>query len=311
MADYLPPLNALRAFEAAARLQSFKNAASELNVTPAAVSQQIRQLEEHIGAKLFVRTTRSLTLTDKGRRTAPLLRQAFDLLHGAARELRDAPDAQTLMVSVNPSFGSLWLLPRLERFAAAHPEIRVGVESTAVLADFQRGNVDIAIRQGRGNYAGLACDLLLSDFALVVCSPRYLDQGKPLSEAADLKGQPLLHVDWPMETAAAPSWQRWQRHHGLEALDISGGMRFSTEDLAVRAALAGMGFVLATYAYVSDDLKAGRLVRALPEKYDMPTVFHHYLVYPPLVQGRPKKVAIFRDWLLSEVASRKKHMTSV
>ncbi len=305
MGDYLPPLNALRAFEAAARLQSFKEAAGELHVTPAAISQQIRLLEDHLDAKLFIRTTRSLALSERGAAAFPLLREAFDSLHAAAKQLRGSPSDKAITVSVNPSFGSLWLLPRLERFNQAHPDIPVRVESTNAFADFQRGQVDIAIRQGRGNYPGLACDLLIADFALVVCSPHLLEKNTPLTSPDQLAGRPLLHVDWPMEKGAAPSWDRWRVHHKLDALDLSQGTRFSMEDLAVRAAMAGMGFALATYAFVANDLIEGRLVRALPPAFDMPTVFHHFVVYPPLQKGRPEKVAVFRDWLLAETRANR------
>jgi LysR family glycine cleavage system transcriptional activator len=300
MNKMLPPLNGLRAFEAAARLQSFKQAAEELNVTPAAISQQIRQLEQHLGAALFVRTTRALELSPRGRRAFPLVKEAFDRLHAAAREMRGAPEEDVLTVSLTATFGTCWLLPRLERFRRAHPEFNVRIDASSRFADFRSDGVDIAIRCGRGTYEGLTSELLMSDVAFVACSPRLLDGGRPLNGPEELAGRDLLHVDWIMEAEAQPSWARWKRHHGITGLDVEGGMRFTMEDMGIRAAIAGMGFSMVTRAFVIDDLAEGRLVRALPERYDMPTVFHHYVVYPPLRNGRPQKVAMFRDWLIEE-----------
>lgn len=303
MKPYLPALSGLRAFEAAARHLSFTKAAAELNVTPAAISQLIRQLEDQVGNKLFSRTTRSLELTERGRAALPHLRDAFDKLHAGARELRGELGRDMITVSVNPSFGSSWLLPRLVDFHAAHPGISVRVDARDELADFQRDDVDIAIRQGRGNYKGLTSELLISDVALLVCSPTLLAGGKALKAPQNLAGKTLLHVDWQIEAEAAPTWERWAGYHGVEGLDLSGGLRFSLEDMAVRAAISGMGVALVTRAYVSDDLAAGRLVRALPSKFDMPSVFHHFVVYPPLTKDKRKKVVLFRDWLFQQVSA--------
>lgn len=299
----LPSLKGLRAFEAAARHQSFAKAAGELGVTPAAISQQIRQLEDVLGIALFSRTTRSLALTERARAAVPFLKDGFDGLEAAARELRKDSGKNTVTVSVTSSFGSCWLLPRLESFRRAHPDITVHLDARSGLSDFASDGVDLAIRQGRGSYQGLKSERLISDVALVVCNPALLDGKNVLGSPLEMAGKPLLHVEWQMESAAAPTWLRWIGHHAIDGLDTSPGMRFSMEEFAVRAAIAGMGFALVTKAFVSDDLANGQLARALPRKFDMPTEFHHYVVYPPQPGGQPGKVMKFRDWLFEEVAS--------
>ncbi len=299
----LPSLRGLRAFEAAARHQSFAKAAGELGVTPAAISQQIRQLEDALGVALFSRTTRSLALTERGRAAVPFLKDGFDSLEAAARELSRDSERNTLTVSVTPSFGSCWLLPRLHRFRQKHPDITVHLDATGDLANFEGDGVDIALRQGRGSYKGLKSELLIADFALVVCNPRLLGGTGALPSPAELAGKTLLHVEWQMEAAAAPTWRRWSEYHEVEGLDTSEGMRFTMEEFAVRAAIAGLGFALVTRAFVSDDLASGQLVRALPQAFDMPTKFHHYVVFPPMTDREAGKVVKFRDWLFEESAS--------
>lgn len=300
MKSYLPALGALRAFEAAARHLSFTKAAHELNVTPAAVSQLVRQLEDQVGNKLFIRTTRSLELTERGRAAWPHLRDAFDRLHAGARELRNAPSPDMITVSVTPSFGSCWLMPRLMDFHAMHPGIAVRLDARDELCDFKRDDVDIAIRQGRGHYKDLTSELLMPDVALVVCAPALLEGRASQTPQRLLKQKTLLHVDWQIAADAAPTWARWAEYHGVEGMKLSGGLRFSIEDLAVRAAISGLGIALVTKAFVADDLTSGRLVRALPEKYDMPTVFHHYLVYPTPSQEKRKRITLFRNWLVRQ-----------
>ena len=300
MKSPLPSLNGLRAFEAAARHLSFAKAAEELNVTPAAISQQVRHLEDQLGIELFWRTTRSLRLTDHAKSVKPLLRDAFDLLHQVAEELQNRDqDIRTITVSVTPSFGSRWLLPRLEKFQADNPEYTVRLDATYDFADFRRHRVDVAIRHGFGEYEGLTSELLVRDAAFVVCAPQLAKSLGPFSSPRDLASKNLLHVDWQTQGEFAPSWSRWVAYHGTEDFEFSYGPRFSMEDMAVRAAIAGMGLALVTRSSVEDDLIAGRLVRALPSDYDMPTDYHHFIVYPPLRSGKPKKVAIFRDWLLA------------
>ncbi len=297
----LPPLNSLRAFEAAARHLSFRQAAEELNVTPAAISQQIKQLEALLGVALFTRTTRALSLTEAAETALPLMTRGFDSLQDAVRSLKTQRDGGILTVSVSPSFGMRWLLPRLERFRQGHPDFDVRIDASNNLADFERGGVDIALRYGRGRYEGLTSELLISDVAFPVCSPALLAPPHRLADPGDLRHHALLHVDWVMEPDAAPTWARWLRFAGVKEIETRGGLRFSMDDMAVSAAIGGLGVVIAARAFVMADLVAGRLVKPFAAKFDMPTDFQHYAVYPAAKAGQAK-VSAFLDWVRAEVA---------
>ena len=302
MSRRLPPLNSLRAFEAAARYLSFTKAAEELHVTAAAVSQQVKILEEYFNVPLFRRLTRALMLTDAGQSVLPVLQEGFDKLAEADRLLRNRQDERVLTVSVPPSFGAKWLVPRLDRFRQAHPEYDVRIDATDVKVDFRQDNTDIALRYGRGNYKGLIAERLLSEFVIPVCSPD-LQQGEhPLKKPDDLRYHTLLHVEWKMENEAAPNWRMWLRAAGNEDIDSDRGPRFSLETMAVQAASEGQGVALASSALVSDDIAAGRLVRPFPDTGKHETEFCYYVVYPKVHLERPK-VKAFRDWVISEVGA--------
>ena len=203
----LPPLNGLRAFEAAARYLSFTKAAEELHVTAAAVSQHVKTLEDYFGVQLFRRLTRALMLTDAGQSVLPVLQEGFDKLAEADRLLRNRHDERVLTVSVPPSFGAKWLVPRLERFRQAYPEYDVRIDATDVKVDFKQDNTDIALRFGRGHYKGLVAENLLSEFVILVCSP-VLQRGEhPLRKPEDLRHHTLLHIEWRLEDEAAPNWR--------------------------------------------------------------------------------------------------------
>lgn len=301
MQKSLPSLTGLRAFESAARHLSFRKAADELSVTPAAISQQIRQLEEQLNVLLFHRTTRSLALTTQGQAAVPLLIDGFNCLHEAADKLRGESAGNTVTVSVNPSFGSCWLLPRLHHFSEQHPDISIRVEASNEFANFQRGNVDLAIRQGLGNYKGLESTKLLQDNAFVVASPQLLATLKSTSVTAVLS-LPLLHVDWPIEEKFSPTWERWRTYHNIDSAAPGEGVRFTMTDMAIRAALAGMGIALVTQALADSDLTNNRLVKALPDKYDMPTDFHHFVVHPAGRMALSPEAQAFKAWLFNHVA---------
>lgn len=301
MKRHLPPLNSLRAFEAAARHLSFRQAADELNVTPAAVSQQIKQLEATLGVQLFVRTTRALALSEAAQAALPAIRSGFDSLYEGLRSLQSHHDPGTLTVSVSPSFGMRWLLPRLERFREAHPDYEVRIDASNRLADFSRGSVDVALRYGKGDYGTLTSELVISDIAFPVCSPRLLAPPHKLSEPEDLRDQALLHVDWVMERDSAPSWARWLDYAGVTGVDTNRGIRFSMDDMAVSAAISGLGVVVAARAFVVTDLAAGRLIKPFSSDLDMPTEFHHYAVYPAQ-KARQPKVRAFLEWVRAEAA---------
>jgi len=243
-----------------------------------------------------------MSLTKRGSAAWPHFRDGFDGLHTGARILRNSGQRKTITVSVSPAFGSCWLLPRIRTFRAAHPDISIRIDASEEIVDFARDEVDLAIRQGRGSYKGLRSELLLRDVALLVCAPNLVG-GVPLRLPHELAAKTLIHVDWQLSSDAAPTWERWVDYHHLSNLVVTDGLRFSQEDLAARAAIAGMGVALITMAFVTDDLAGGRLIRALPECYDMPTAFHHFLVYPPERIENDGTLRTFRNWLLAQAGS--------
>lgn len=300
MARRLPPLNGLRAFEASARYLSFTKAAEELSVTPAAVSQQVKSLEKYFGVQLFKRLTRALMLTDSGQLVLPILQEGFDQLAEADRILRSRQDNRILTVSVAPSFGAKWLVPRLNSFRRAHPDYDIRIDATDARADFKRDNVDIALRYGRGEYPGLISECLLAEIAVPVCSPLLLEDEHPLRTPEDLRHHTLLHIQWKMESDAAPNWRMWLKAAGLNEIDPDRGPQFSMESMAVQAAIDAQGVALISTALVEEDIAAGRLFRPFPDEVHQQTKFCYFLVYPEAYLQRPK-VAAFRDWVGKEI----------
>ena len=298
----LPPLNALRAFESAARHMSVSRAAAELHVTPAAVSHQIRALEEHLGVPLFRRLNRGLVLTEDGALLAPGLRDGFDRLTAAMQRLDERRSGGTLVVSVAPSFAAKWLVPRLERFTRAHPDIDVRISATMELADLRRDAVDVAIRFGWGDYPGLEVHKLTAETTTPMCSPALLAGARPLREPADLRHHVLIHDDSMAFDPTAPDWRMWLKAAGIEGVDVSRGQHYSFGDHAIQAAVNGAGVLLGRQSLAGDDLAAGRLV--MPFELCLPVKPAYYLLLPPPGQ-RPARVAAFRDWLLSEIAARR------
>ncbi|MEC9369503.1 MAG: transcriptional regulator GcvA [Pseudomonadota bacterium] len=297
MSRRLPPLNALRAFEAAGRHLSFAKAADELAVTPPAVSHQVKQLEDWLGIALFRRMTRKVALTEEGRAALPLLSDAFDRLSDAVERVRAREETGALTVSVAPSFAARWLVPRVERFREAHPDIDLRISANIDIVDFRAGDVDVAIRFGRGGYARLKVDKLLSEAIAPLCSPRLLQGKHPLRSPGDLVHHTLLHDDSLVPGSAIPDWRMWLRINGFEKIDASRGPRFSYSDHALQAAVDGHGVLLGRLALAQTDLNAGRLIR--PFGREIPTEFGYYLVRPDAGPDRPR-VAAFRDWILAE-----------
>ncbi|WP_134498585.1 transcriptional regulator GcvA [Microvirga pakistanensis] len=297
----LPPLNAVRAFEAAARHLSFERAGDEIAVTASAVGQQIKALEAWLGRPLFTRLpSKGVALTALGERYAASVTEALDILHEAtARALK--PDAsQVLTVSTIPSFASAWLIPRLGSLRRRHPglEIRVSVSMTST--DFAREDVDVAIRFGKGVYPGLRTDLLMEETFFPVCSADLLnDPEHPLREPADLLHHTLLH-----EIAEIPdyvTWSHWLAAVGIKGGDATHGPSFSHTFLALQAAAAGQGVALATNVLIGDYLEAGRLVRPFPQ--EVRGINQYYVVCPEATADRPE-IAAFRAWLLDEAAQQ-------
>lgn len=297
MSDGSIPLAALRVFEAVARHLSFTKAAAELHVTPAAVSQQIRGLEERYGTALFHRTTRALTLSAAGSAALPSVREGLAAFSEAHRRLNADRESGLLTVSTFPTLAEKWLIPRLERFRSAYPEIDLRIHATDDFAAFARDGIDIAIRYGTGHYPGLTVIPFLEDIAVPVCSPAVAED---LKEPADLVRHTLLHAEWRMDREEA-NWRLWLKAAHVRDVDPSRGMRFSTEAMVAQAAIDGLGVGLIPSTLIAGDLAAGRLVRPFGDGLTMPTVFGHFIVYPPASETVPK-VAAFRDWALSEDA---------
>jgi LysR family glycine cleavage system transcriptional activator len=296
----LLPLNALRAFEAIARRMSFARAAEELHVTPAALSHQIRGLEEQLGLALFTRRTRSIELTEAGRTLYPGLHAGFESVRGAVARLDRERDANILVISATVGLTSKWLMPRLWRFLHAHPEIDARVAATMKLADFASDGVDVAIRMSTGDHTDLHVEKLSDDSMLPVCSPRLVEQG--LRSAADLARFPLIHHDIPMSMRAPPRWADWLAASGVSGIDATRGLRVNVADHALDAAVAGAGVSLSFKLIASDDDHAGRLVS--PFGPELPLTVGYYFVCPMGHETRPN-VRAFHDWLYAEMAETK------
>ena len=287
----LPPLNALRSFEAAARLGGFSLAADELHVTHGAASRAIRHLEDELGLKLFMRATRKVTLTPAGETYAIAIRDALDRLAAATLSITQDQSTGVLTISTMDSFAAKWLVPRLFRFRQAHPDIDVRLGTSDKLADFVTDGIDVAIRFGRGRYPGLTAEMLLQENVFPVCSPRLLEGAHALREPADLRHHTLIHDD------AEINWEIWLRTAGVEGVDARRGPIYMTSANAIQAAILGEGVALGRSALVADDLAAGRLVR--PFGLSLPAEAAYYVVYPVRALERPK-VKAFRDWVLAE-----------
>jgi LysR family transcriptional regulator, glycine cleavage system transcriptional activator len=294
----LPPLNALRSFEVAARCRSFTKAAAELLVTPAAVGQQVRQLEDFMGVRLFRRENRVLALTQAGEACLPGIREGFAQLAAAVSQAKPQARVGRLTVSVAPSFAAKWLLPRLSEFERRHPEIDVHVDASMPLVDLNDGSVDVAIRYGSGQYPGLRIERLLGEEVFPVCSPELFDTGRPLSTPQDLAELTLLHDDSPDNDPSCPTWPMWLRAAGVHGIDATRGPHFSQSSLVIEAAVLGRGIALAKSTIAAADLAAGRIRRLF--EVSVPLAFAYYLVYTESASQSPK-VAAFREWLFEQV----------
>ncbi len=292
----LPPLNALRAFEAAARHLSFTRAAEELNVTQAAISHQVKGLEDRLGVALFRRFNRALMLTDEGQRLLPAVRDGFDQIAAAVRAVKDQGPARALTVSVLPSFAAKWLVPRIGRFQERNPDIDLRVLATERLTDLLREGVDVAVRFGAGRWPGVRADFIRGEAVAPVCAPALRPS---LNAPADLAHATLLHE--LMEPLAFPSWATWLEAAGVDGVDVSRGLRFSHSHILLQAAMDGRGVALAQLVLAADDIAAGRLVEAFDLR--LPTGYGYYVVYPRSAAQKPK-VQAFRDWILDEMAEQ-------
>jgi len=290
----LPPLNGLRAFEAAARHGSFSRAAGELNVTQAAVSHQIKGLEERLGLPLFRRLNRALLLTEAGQRLFPAAREAFDRIAAATAELQALDQSGALTVTALPSFAAKWLVPRLDHFHGRHPEIELRLMATERLVDFAREDVDVGIRFGSGAWPGVHAVYVADDSVTPVCAPALASR---LATPADLAGMTLLHED--MRPFHVPDWPAWLAAAGVGGIGGRRGPMFSHSHILLQAAMDGQGVALAQLVLAADDLAAGRLVAPFPLR--LPVGWGYYVVCLATAADRPK-IKAFRDWLIAEMA---------
>jgi LysR family glycine cleavage system transcriptional activator len=297
-------LNALRAFEASARHQSFSAAAAELHVTPAAVGQLVRTLEEWLGAPLFVRGTSGrarLVPTEAAQRALPELRAGFDRLTLGLERLREGSPSGVLTVTVSPAFAAKWLLPRIDRFHAAWPDTDVRLDTSLKPVDFVAQRVDIGVRYGSGHWPGLVADKLMDEEVYPVCSPQLQREARRLQKPKDLARATLIH-DLSMDGHASfPTWGAWLRKAGVVDVAAGRGMKINNSAAVLQAAIDGQGVALARSVMARDDLAAGRLVRLFPEvKFASPLAY--YVVYRAECSALPR-IAAFRDWLLQEPTS--------
>ena len=293
MSRRLPALNALKAFEAAARHESFTRAAEELCVTQGAVSHQIKALEAELGLKLFNRERQRLVITEAGRAYLGVVRDAFDRIASGTARLLQRQNAGALTVSTSPNFAAKWLVHRLGRFAEAHPGIDLRVSASLHHVDFAREDVDLAIRHGDGQAPGLHVTRLCAEELFPVCSPKLLEGRSGLRKPADLTRHALLHVD------DRQGWGGWLAAAGVDKVDLSRGPVLNQASMAIDAAVDGQGVALARTALAAWDLLAGRLVRPFPMA--LPASFAYWIVCPKATAKLPK-IAAFTDWLLSQAA---------
>jgi LysR family glycine cleavage system transcriptional activator len=297
LAARIPSLNALRVFEAAARHGGFASAAEELNVTPAAVSHQVKTLESQLEVALFVRHPRGLELTGAGRKLLPQLTRGLDHLARAVGSVVDVEIAGRLIVNAAPSFAALWLVPRLQGFIRAYPEVQPRILSSTRPPDLLKGEVDVRLTYGMGRYPGLRSRLLMREEVFPVCSPSLLNQS-PLRRFADLRHHNLLHDINTGADEPAMTWRRWLRDAGESRVDPDRGVQFGDSILMTKAAARGQGVALGRTALVADYLASGRLVR--PLKASRPADYAYYMVTTPAGAEQPR-IRAFLDWIEAQV----------
>jgi LysR family glycine cleavage system transcriptional activator len=285
----LPPLNALRLFEAAARLHSFRSAADELGLTPSAVGHGVLGLEQWLGTTLFRRTPKGLALSRAGQRYYPIVCQALDLLSKGSEELGGHRKKHELAISAAPTFAARWLLPRLQDFRDRHPDIKVMLDTARGQSDLASGQADIAIRLGRGDWPDLAAELLMEEQLVPVCAPRL---ARRLSAPDRIDDAPLIHVN-----SASVDWDAWARITGRPAIDATKGLKFDTLEMAFEAACQGLGIALGRKPLVEPELRAGRLVEVCAAPVRSETGY--WLLCPKRNEGSTA-VRRFRDWIAAQ-----------
>jgi LysR family glycine cleavage system transcriptional activator len=307
MPKSLPPLNSLRTFEAAARLGSFTRAARELHVTPAAVSHQIRGLEQYLGVTLFRRTTRKLVLTEQAAAAAECLGEAFERVGRAAEMLRSSGKGGTLALSTTPAFATRWLVPRLARFQRQHSRFELHVKASAAPVDFDHDEVDVAVRLGRGGSDGVTALELFHEWVVPVASPAFVRQ-HPVRRPSDLLRLPLVHDDSMRRAGRPAGWQEWFRTAGLTEVDSRRGTHYDDGHLALQAAANGGGIALGRLAYAAEDLLARQLQVAIRPALRLDLAY--YLLIPEGRAASPA-VAAFGTWIQAESATFRRTLDAI
>lgn len=295
----LPSLKNLQAFEAAGRHLSFTLAARELNVTPGAISQQMRMLEEFLEIKLFKRMNRSIELTNDGQIFLPLISSGFEQFSEAVATLREKRSEGPLTITSAPSFVSKWLIPRLTQFKSRHPGIDVRIDTSDRLVDFKHEDIDVGIRFGNGVYPELETVFLFSFDLIPVCAPNLMRQGHGLEKISDLKYHTLLHSSYDEWDPGFPDWAMWLKVVEADDIDAGHGIFFNQSDLLFQATLDGQGVALLANVMAEPEIRTGRLVQPFTTR--LPVKMNYHLVTSP-AKARIAKVAAFREWILAESA---------
>jgi LysR family glycine cleavage system transcriptional activator len=295
----LPQLNALKAFEAAARHESFTRAAEELCVTQGAVSHQVKALEAELGVKLFNRERQRLIITDAGREYLTVVRDALDRIAVGTERLLQRQTSGALTVSTSPDFAAKWLVHRLGHFAEAHPEIDLRVSATMHHVDFAREDVDLAVRHGDGNWPGLDVTRLCAEHLFAVCSPKLVSGRNRVSKPADILKFPLLHLD------NRADWAEWLAAADVATADLKRGPVLNRASMLIDAAIDGQGVALARTTLAAWDLINKRLVR--PFDVALRLSKSYWIVCPKATSALPK-ITLFRDWLLREAAEDERRL---
>jgi LysR family glycine cleavage system transcriptional activator len=298
-------LNALRAFEASARHQSFSAAAAELNVTPAAVSQLVRGLEEWLGLPLFHRSKNKqarLQLTTAAERALPDIQAGFDRLVSGMEKLKAGAVNSVLTVTLSPAFAAKWLLPRIDKFQLLHPETDVRLDTHLKTVDFVTQHIDIGVRYGAGVWTGLISEKLMDEEVYPVCSPSFIQKHGPIETLDALIDHTLIH-DLSMDADAGfPTWKKWLQSCGVQDIDTTRGLRINNSAAVLQTVIEGHGIALARSVMAADDLSAGRIVRLFSGvTFNSPLAY--YVVYRSEGADIPR-IMNFKDWLIAESGSR-------
>lgn len=291
----LPPLNALRAFEAAARHLSFTRAADELCVTLGAISRHISILEDHVGTKLFIRTVRQVQLTPAAERFYFATREAFSIMNDAAGQLHEQTLTDPLRISSMPTFAAHWLMPRLQQFSKLHPDIMINLEISAESINFDRVGIDVSIEASASNASNMSSDKLLDVELIPICVPRLANGMAPPSDPAELCRYPLLH------SAIRPDfWPYWAQEVGIGDISRAPSFQFPTSALVYQATKEGLGIGLGMRSFIANDLASNEIITPLPQSVRYPAA---YFLNLPLAKLRQPRVARFREWILKEASA--------